>query len=433
MAIYTVYASRAEEVQKRLDRLAKKAAGFSIPFSYTVSDEHPETVRVRGVDQVNQTIQTLSTYTVAAVDFDVECDDLIKANGWTIRARVEHGQNGNIVTGFGDKPVDPRWYTAPANCDHCKTNRFRSVTFFCENEAGEIRQVGRTCLKDYTGISPATAAMWAEVKDLLDEDMDCTYGEWETLRGGRMYCLDMVLAHAYDAIKEFGYRKSDCPGSTRDETTKRVLDEEEPTDEGLKNAALIREWLVSLNDVVKQEDEDRHQAREAGKAQALAEGYTEEEFSDYGVCDGYVPYFVSKVSDLERNCIPIALSGFAAVKHFGRLAYMPLAYERYKERKAREDQREAERAAAAATSDFVGTVGQRITIPAATAKLVTSWDGYWGTTFLYKFTDEAGNVYVWKSSKCVEIKDGMTVKGSVKEHSEYNGVKQTVITRCAVA
>ena len=142
---------------------------------------------------------------------------------------------------------------------------------------------------------------------------------------------------------------------------------------------------------------------------------------------------MSKVSDLERNCIPLALSGFAAVKHFGRLAYMPLAYERYKERKAREDQREAERAAAAATSDFVGTVGQRITIPAATAKLVTSWDGYWGTTFLYKFTDEAGNVYVWKSSKCVEIKDGMTVKGSVKEHSEYNGVKQTVITRCAVA
>lgn len=432
MAIYTVYASRAEEVQKRLDRLAKKAAGFSIPFSYTVSDEHPETVRVRGVDRVNQTIQKLSTYTVAAVDFDVECNDLIKANGWTIRARVEHGQNGNIVMGFGDKPVDPRWYTAPANCDHCKTNRFRSVTFFCENEAGEIRQVGRTCLKDYTGISPATAAMWAEVKDLLDEDMDCTYGEWETLRGGRMYGLDAVLAHAFDAISEFGYRKSECAGSTRDEVTKRVLEEQEPTAAGMEKAAKIREWLVGLDRVVKQEDEDRGRAWEAGKALALADGYTEEEFNN-GESWQYVSYPTSEVSDLERNCIPLALSGFAAVKHFGRLAYMPLAYERYKERKAREAQREAERAAAAASSDFVGTVGQRITIPAATAKLVTSWDGYYGTTFLYRFTDEAGNVYVWKSSKCVEIKDGMTVKGSVKEHSEYKGVKQTVITRCAVA
>ena len=433
MAIYTVYASRAEEVQKRLDRLAKKAATYGIPFSYKISEEHPQEVAVYAVDHITQTQSVDRVYTVAAVDFDVECDDLIKANGWTIRAKVEHGKDGNIVTGFGDKPVDPRWYTAPANCDHCKTNRFRSVTFFCENEAGEIRQVGRTCLKDYTGISPATAAMWAEVKDLLDEDMDCTYGEWETLRGGRMYGLDVVLAHAFDAIKEFGYRKSDYPGSTKDETTKRVLDEETPTSEGLKNAALIREWIVSLNDVVRQENEERHKAWEDGKARALADGYTEEEFNDYGVCDGYVPYFVSKVSDLERNCIPLALSGFAAVKHFGRLAYMPLAYERYKERKAREAKREAERAAAAAASDFVGTVGQRITIPAATAKLVTSWEGYYGTTFLYKFTDEAGNVYVWKSSKCVEIKDGMTVKGSVKEHSEYNGVKQTVITRCAVA
>lgn len=432
MAIYTVYASRAEEVQKRLDRLAKKAAGFSIPFSYTVSDEHPETVRVRGVDRVNQTIQTLSTYTVAAVDFDVECDDLIKANGWTIRAKVEHGKDGNIVTGFGDKPVDPRWYTASANCDHCKTNRFRSVTFFCENEAGEIRQVGRTCLKDYTGISPATAAMWAEVKDLLDDDMDCTYGEWESLRGGRMYGLDAVLAHAFDAISEFGYRKSEYAGSTRDEVTKRVLEEQEPTAAGMEKAAKIREWLAGLDRVVKQEDEDRSRAWEAGKARALADGYTEEEFNN---CESwrYVTYPTSEVSDLERNCIPLAMSGFAAVKHFGRLAYMPLAYERYLERKAREEKREAERAAAAASSDFVGTVGQRITIPAATAKLVTSWDGYYGTTFLYNFTDEAGNVYVWKSSKCVEIKDGMTVKGSVKEHSEYKGVKQTVITRCAVA
>ena len=44
--IFTVYADKAEEVSKRLDKLAKKAARYNVPFSYTISDEHPETVNV---------------------------------------------------------------------------------------------------------------------------------------------------------------------------------------------------------------------------------------------------------------------------------------------------------------------------------------------------------------------------------------------------
>ena len=112
---------------------------------------------------------------------------------------------------------------------------------------------------------------------------------------------------------------------------------------------------------------------------------------------------------------------------------MPLAYESYLKRKAREKQWEATRLAAAAASSHVGTVGQRITITAATAKLVTSWETLYGTTRLYKFTDNQGNVFVWRASRAIKISDGMAIKGTVKDHSEYNGIKQTVLTRCAAA
>ena len=44
----TVYAELAEDVRKKLNRLAKKAAGYGIPFSYTESDEIPAVVRVMG-------------------------------------------------------------------------------------------------------------------------------------------------------------------------------------------------------------------------------------------------------------------------------------------------------------------------------------------------------------------------------------------------
>lgn len=389
---FTVYANLAEDVKKRLDRIAAKAARYSVPFSYTVSEEHPQVVHVYELDHVNHVQYETERHTVAAVDFDVECEEFIKANGWTVRAKVEHGDKGNIVTAPGGKHVEPGWFKAPAYCDHCKTNRFRKVTYFVEHESGEIRQVGRACLHEYTGINPATAAMWAEVQDIVGNGMDRMAGEWSGCVYEEMYPVPLILAHAYDVIQAYGYRKSDEPSSTRDEVKERVLNGTKPSAEALENAEKVNAWLVGLDQVT----DDRW------------------------------------ISDLERNGSSLALSGYAKAKHFGRLAYMPLAYERYLEHKARDAQREAAKQAEAA-SQHVGEIGQRITLTAATAKLLTSWEGDYGMTYLYKFTDAQGNVYIWYASRGIETRDGMTIKGTVKNHNERDGVKQTVLTRCKAA
>ena len=341
---FTVYANLAEDVKKRLDRIAAKAARYSVPFSYTVGEEHPHVVHVYELDHVNHVQYETERHTVAAVDFDVECEEFIKANGWTVRAKVEHGSKGNIVTALGGKHAEPGWFKAPAYCDHCKTNRFRKVTYFVEHESGEIRQVGRACLHEYTGINPATAAMWAEVQDIVGNGMDRMAGEWSGCVYEEMYPVPLILAHAYDVIQAYGYRKSDEPSSTRDEVKERVLNGTKPSAEALENAEKVNAWLVGLDQVT----DDRW------------------------------------ISGLERNGSSLALSGYAKAKHFGRLAYMPLAYERYLEHKARDAQREAAKQAEAA-SQHVGEIGQRITLTAATAKLLTSWEGDYGMTYLYKF------------------------------------------------
>ena len=379
---FTVYAELAEEVSKKLDRLAKKADAYGIQFFYSTGEEHPQQVAVREVDPVTQTVQTVSTYTVAAVDFEVECDGLIRANGWTVRAKVEHGDKGNIVTAFGGCKAKPEWYTAPPHCDHCQTNRYRSVTFFVEHEDGSMRQVGRPCLKDYTGISPATAAMWAEVQDLVDCGMDCTRDEWEGRSVTPMYDVLGILAHAADVVREFGYRKSSEPGSTREKVTARVLGHEQPSELGLAEAHEVIEWLTTM-------DPDA-------------------------------------ASDLEHNCITLALSGYAKLSHIGMLAYMPVGHRRRIERQAQQE-------AAVARSEYVGEIGQRITLKAVTVALLSSWDGYYGTTWLYKFVDESGNVYIWFASRPCTAEDGATIRATVKEHSVRDGVKQTVVTRCCVA
>ena len=43
---FTVYAELAQEVSKKLDRLAKKANAYGIQFSYSTSAEHSQLVRV---------------------------------------------------------------------------------------------------------------------------------------------------------------------------------------------------------------------------------------------------------------------------------------------------------------------------------------------------------------------------------------------------
>ena len=377
--IFTVYADKAEDVSKRLDRLAKKAAHYNVPFSYTVSGEHPETVNV-----FEDSSYKVGSYKVAAVDFNIDCETLIKANGWTVLAKVEHGDKGNVVNCFGKQKARPEWFTAAPHCDHCGTNRNRSVTFFIENAEGVIRQVGRACLHDYTGINPATAALWAEVRDLFPEDFDCSAADWNTHRSAQMFEVRQILACAYDAIQEYGYLKSDEQDSTREVVLDKLREQVAVSDKAKVQAELINNWLLDID------------------------------FDSAG--------------DLERNCSVFAKGEYVTAKQVGRLAYMPLAYEYYMERKAREEQR----ANTEKTSAYVGEVGTRLTLDLTAAVLLTSWYNDFGTTYLYKFVDEAGNIFIWYASRPIELQERMTLKATIKAHNERNGVKQTVLTRCKV-
>ena len=78
----------------------------------------------------------------------------------------------------------------------------------------------------------------------------------------------------------------------------------------------------------------------------------------------------------------------------------------------------------------------------------TEYSYYGETTFIHIFHDEENHVFKWSTSKgtyqCWHKTNGRDgyleyeagkkylIKGSIKDHSEYNGTKQTVITRCKV-
>ena len=83
-------------------------------------------------------------------------------------------------------------------------------------------------------------------------------------------------------------------------------------------------------------------------------------------------------------------------------------------------------------SEYVGEIGG-IVATEMTLKRVYSFDSRFGTTYINNFEDEDGNVFVWKTgSWSGEERKSYNIIGTVKEHSEYRGTKQTILTRCKV-
>lgn len=191
-----------------------------------------------------------------------------------------------------------------------------------------------------------------------------------------------ILAHAYDEVRECGYRKGTRRNNTRDAVTERLLSGKQPSAEGLKQAEVICDWLTSL---------DQSQ---------------------------------SAAGDLERICISLVRSGYADLDSIGHLSYMPLAYNRYWDQRLNQE--------AGTRSKHVGKEGEQIIIKVKSTLLLATLTGYHGMDWLYRIVDESGNVYTWFAAHNYDIESGSTIRARVKRHEEKDGVKRTVITRCKV-
>lgn len=95
--------------------------------------------------------------------------------------------------------------------------------------------------------------------------------------------------------------------------------------------------------------------------------------------------------------------------------------------------RDMVRAVLDATSGHVGAVGSRLVL-AVTVEGLVPFDSDFGPSMLVRMRDVAGNVFTTFTGGA--FVDGLTVgmalsvKGTVKKHDEYRGVKQTILTRC---
>ena len=89
----------------------------------------------------------------------------------------------------------------------------------------------------------------------------------------------------------------------------------------------------------------------------------------------------------------------------------------------------AKRAKEAATSNWIGTVGERREFT-VTIRTVIVIDGVYGASYLHIMHDADGNSVIYKGTNVLgENGATVTVKATIKEHGERDGVKQTKISR----
>lgn len=399
MTRFLIPACNVSRLQRSIDAVERRCKKYGNPFSY----------KWGGVQYIIHLDEEGREYRLAHIELDIE-GTVEAESGWEFVAAIDHTPEGNIIRQWDlSLEIPTKYRTVGPVCEHCGSNRHRVQTcLLYRRETDEWKQVGTSCVQEFTGgLSGEHVAALASflATAASNEDLDKDFA-LATSTDHHYFPIYPILAAAEECINKFGYQNSQSRYPTGSRAFKYYEYFYRLGCEG--DDDLIQE--IKDHDIIVDRDENW----------AKVTGATE---------------WVSHVEDPDDYLFKLQVivkSGYVKYSEVNLLVSLMITYKRHLEKVARDAEREAKRAAEM-VSEYQGKVGERLTIDVASAELVTSWDGYYGWTGLYKFIDNDGNVYMWYSSSGQRTDGATSITGTVKEHSEYRGVKQTVLTRCKIA
>lgn len=405
MAIYKIHESLMEGLEKKVSTIRRKCEKYGCDFKF-------EQVGEEYVKMVDDNKVPFTTRFVL-----VDAEGTAQMNGWQFVASIEHTPNGNLIKkALTDIEVPTRFWTSDTYCEHCNTRRMRKGTLLVRNEeTGEFKQVGHSCIRDYTcGMDADWAAFMASLTDVFAEEEAKGFGG---LGSGFTAYFDVteILQYTAEMVKAFGYKKRyDENGNYNPDNTAQAVEDFYAYFHcgrlAPKKAEAIREMVEEVSF-----DAESDYAKETAKS-ALNWLAEQDESSDY-----------------IHNLKVVVANEYIAENKFGILCSLIPCYNRAVEKVEKQKKIDEENAKVAKIAEYIGNVGDRLTIEVTECKCISSWDTDFGTTYLYKFSDSLGNVFMWRTGNYIDTEKVTKVTGTIKEHSEYKGIKQNIITRCKVA
>lgn len=428
--VFRIPDARVPELAKKLAQIGRRCAklGLDEPTLNVTDETDDEPVYVtpleRGPDG-KWLVERIRVWRFVAVNGAVP-----RLAGWAFLATLQHEDGGTIIRrvpglraamrGLIDGTQDrreasdaleakfdlARFRLARPVCDHCQTARSRKDTFIVvHTETGEIKQVGRNCLADFVGgLSPEAAAKGFEyLASALDAGAAFEDEGFE--RGGitadPVYGTVEFLGHAALMVRKHGWQSRSSNNGYG----------QTPTADLAQTNLLNQRDKVAFKGLPAWEDPED---QDTAAAEAALAWIRSDEFggdSDY-------------VSNMK-----IALAGdWLNTRNVGLAASAIFVHARATEQKIEREQ-EAERAATA-LNEHVGQPKDRLELT-LTVTRIYEYEGNYGVTYITALTDAEGRTFKWFGSRELERGETYTGRWTVKEHGEFKGTLETVLTRPA--
>ncbi len=339
--------------------------------------------------------------------------------GWTIAARIEFTDNGNLVhRAPGIDNLDTKYRTVGTDCDHCNTKRRRNDVIVIRNYDGREQVVGRNCLADF--LRTGDAESFIEYASWLG-GIDSIIGECDSLGGERsgkpMDRVTTVVQAASICVRKLGWVSGRVGyDENRSSTKNDVIDLLYPPADSQGRKAW-ENWIDNNDLTVTAYDTDL-----AGKAIEWAKTVD------------------TSKSDYLHNLSLLVQSEWVGVDKYGYLVSIIIAYnnacERETERKERED-----KLAAKGDKVYIGEPKVRAKGIKATCVGLNSFEGQYGVTTLVRFESrvDSGSYapIAWFASgdktEDFEVGTEYSFDAMIKGHNDHDKYgKQTMVNRLKV-
>jgi hypothetical protein len=392
---YIIHEDNLPKMYEKLQKIEKKCKKYGCTF--TCEEVGEEFRDVEHENTEGRKYNVLERFVV------VEVEGIAKINNWQFVATLEHTDNGNIIRCYGNEVLPDIYKICKPQCEHCHSDRYRKDTYVIKNtETGEFKQVGRTCLHDYTnGLNAEMVASYMQYFHALDDINDCG-----SLGGHSRHYVDVVdyLYVANELIRHFGF------------ISKQRAEEADCYIQSTSSKAHDYIYYPNSKSVLQEKEKINYNPESDKNKQEVTEMLT---------------WIKGQESDNQyiHNLKMVCMKDYVEYRDTGLLASLPSAYFKFLETEQERLEREA-RKVNEIHSKHIGKVGDKIELKNCHVDCVASYDTMYGMNRIYKITDEESNVFVWRTSGYIEKSDGVSIKGTVKEHGEYNGQLQTELTRC---
>lgn len=309
-------------------------------------------------------------------------------NGWSLVAVYDWETNADgertcYVSPVPGQMVLPEYRNVEdGECNHCNTNRRRNKSMLITKNFLEYKVVGSTCIKDFLGhMSPNSLIdVFSFEQELRGYWMDDYTGAGVVDMVPVTYLFELAAMFT----RMYGYRNTSMMGATVD----HVINYLSPT----------------TMDEVNFRNNNAPNAADITTAQQTIKWISEQ----------------STASDYIDTLTKCVNAGAVTHKRFGVVCSAPSVF-----LKTLVDNSKP------TSNEWIGTVKERMRDLAGTVKRVRYAEGEYGTTTIVTITNCSGDELVWFASNALEIEVGEEwfFDATIKAHKEYNGIKQTVLTR----